>query len=138
MWLRLCFSNRRFILFVSTVESHVVTRITGVAASNLRNPLCTELFIDAPSNKLFWRQGASGNSDNDGVLLLYKRADDFYETKWHGCYHTTWYCSVRLCQLRRRRTVVTMASRRKISRENKRHPRRISSKDALTHCVGFL
>lgn len=141
MWLRLCFSNRRSILFVGTVESHDVTRVTSVAASNLRNPLCTELFIDAPSNKLFSRQGASKNSDDDGVFLPYKRADDFYETKCHGMAVTTRRGIVRFGCVScddDASTVVTTASRRKIARENKRHPRRISSKNALTHCVGFL
>lgn len=52
-------------------------------ASRRRN-LCdgpgTELFIDAPSNKLFPVGCASRNSDG-GVVLPYKRKDDFCETK---------------------------------------------------------
>lgn len=138
--LRLCFSSRRVFYLSVQAKSHDVTRVTGVAASNPRNSPGTELFIDAPSNKLFSGQRASRSSD-DGVVLPYKRADDFYETKCRGVVIPR---DVALFGSAVSATTTTLprSLRRlpveKYHRENKRRPRRISSKDALTHCVGFL
>lgn len=71
------------LLFVGAgqiTRCHTSHRRRGVESAKSSG---TELFIDAPSNKLFSGQRASRNSD-DGVVLPYKRADDFYETKCRG------------------------------------------------------
>jgi len=59
-----------------------------------------ELFIDAPSNKLFPAECSSRNNGGK-IVLPYKRADDFCETKYTVVTKTR-HCSARLCQLQRR------------------------------------
>lgn len=62
------FAKPACLLFVKTTESHDVTRVTSQASR--RRPPGAELFIDAPSNKLFSGQGASRGTATTGSFCL--------------------------------------------------------------------
>jgi len=104
----------------------------------LRDGPGTELFIDAPSNKLFPAERTSGNNAG-GVLLPYKRTRTISARQCAvlGCYHDMalfgWLCQLRRCFHGR-----YDGRRRKMPHGNKRHPQWISSKDAPSQCFGSL
>lgn len=95
------FAKPACLLFVKTTESHDVTRVTSQASR--RRPPGAELFIDAPSNKLFSGQGASrGTATTGSFCLINARTISTRQSVVAWLFHTTWHCSVRLCQWRRR------------------------------------
>jgi len=135
-------SQRQLLVLHSRIASrhvnHEAPRRLASDAMVLRDGPGTELFIDAPSNKLFPAERTSGNNAG-GVLLPYKRTRTISARQCAvpGCYHDMALFG-RLCQLRRCFHGRYDGRRRKMPHGNKRHPQWISSKDAPSRCFGSL